>query len=143
MRHSCSLRMYAHFVVYCARPVSSQSDPPSTLPLSPPFPSFPLTLPLPPSPPGSSRKSPLNAFHLKSQVQSVFLPTFYSSLCRPLLMLNFDPLFPLMPHPFQGNKSFIAFSNLGDTESLTKTWKVRLVIISLSLSFPIPLHHRH
>lgn len=25
----------------------------------------------------------------------------------------------------QGNKSFVAFSNLGDTESLTKTWKVR------------------
>ncbi|KAH9963547.1 hypothetical protein BC827DRAFT_1266313 [Russula dissimulans] len=29
-----------------------------------------------------------------------------------------------MPHPFQGNKSFIAFSNLGDTDALTKTWKV-------------------
>jgi hypothetical protein len=40
-------------------------------------------------------------------------------------MLDFDPLLPLMPHPFQGNKSFIAFSNLGDTDSLTKTWKVR------------------
>ncbi|KAG0697485.1 hypothetical protein DFH29DRAFT_984242 [Suillus ampliporus] len=25
---------------------------------------------------------------------------------------------------FKGNKSFVAFSNLGDTESLTKTWKV-------------------
>ncbi|KAI0245842.1 hypothetical protein BJV78DRAFT_1277357 [Lactifluus subvellereus] len=29
-----------------------------------------------------------------------------------------------MPHPFQGNKSFIAFSNLGDADALTKTWKV-------------------
>ena len=25
----------------------------------------------------------------------------------------------------QGNKSFVAFSNLADTDSLTKTWKVR------------------
>ena len=25
----------------------------------------------------------------------------------------------------QGNKSFVAFSNLGDSESLTKTWKAR------------------
>jgi GATA-binding protein, other eukaryote len=25
----------------------------------------------------------------------------------------------------QGNKSFVAFSNLGETDSLTKTWKVR------------------
>ncbi|KAI0321928.1 hypothetical protein OF83DRAFT_1080557 [Amylostereum chailletii] len=32
--------------------------------------------------------------------------------------------FYLMPSSFQGNKSFIAFSNLGDTDSLTKTWKV-------------------
>ena len=31
--------------------------------------------------------------------------------------------FYLMPAN-QGNKSFIAFSNLGDTDSLTKTWKV-------------------
>ena len=26
-------------------------------------------------------------------------------------------------HDNQGNKSFVAFSNLNDTESLTKTWK--------------------
>ena len=32
--------------------------------------------------------------------------------------------FYLMPANAQGNKSFIAFSNLGDTDSLTKTWKV-------------------
>lgn len=32
--------------------------------------------------------------------------------------------FYLMPANEQGNKSFIAFSNLGDTDSLTKTWKV-------------------
>jgi GATA-binding protein, other eukaryote len=51
-------------------------------------------------------------------------------------MLHFDPLLPLMPHPFQGNKSFIAFSNLGDTDSLTKTWKVRRPLLP-SLS---PLH---
>ena len=25
---------------------------------------------------------------------------------------------------FKGNKSFVAFSNLGDTEALAKTWKV-------------------
>ena len=31
--------------------------------------------------------------------------------------------FYLMPAN-QGNKSFIAFSNLVDTDSLTKTWKV-------------------
>ena len=37
----------------------------------------------------------------------------------------FDWLY-LMPANEQGNKSFIAFSNLGDTDSLTKTWKVCL-----------------
>lgn len=31
---------------------------------------------------------------------------------------------------FQGNKSFVAFSNLGETDSLTKTWKVRSIFIS-------------
>ena len=60
-------------------------------------------------------------------------------------MLDIDSLFPIMPHPFQGNKSFIAFSNLGDTDSLTKTWKVRLISYYLSplvlpLAFPT---HRH
>ena len=54
-------------------------------------------------------------------------------------MLRFDPLLPLMPHPFQGNKSFIAFSNLGDTDSLTKTWKVRPS--SPPLSLPHTHHH--
>ncbi|KAH9956082.1 hypothetical protein BC827DRAFT_1347168 [Russula dissimulans] len=39
-------------------------------------------------------------------------------------MFDIDPFLPFMPHPFQGNKSFIAFSNLGDTDALTKTWKV-------------------
>ena len=46
----------------------------------------------------------------------------------------FDWLY-LTPANDQGNKSFIAFSNLGDTDSLTKTWKVRVV------SSP-PLHAR-
>jgi hypothetical protein len=41
-------------------------------------------------------------------------------------MPDVHSLFPLMPHPFQGNKSFIAFSNLGDADTLTKTWKVRI-----------------
>jgi hypothetical protein len=45
-------------------------------------------------------------------------------------MLDIESLLPLMPHPFQGNKSFIAFSNLADADSLTKTWKVRLYVIS-------------
>ena len=41
-------------------------------------------------------------------------------------MFDVDSLFPIMSYPFQGNKSFIAFSNLGDGDALTKTWKVRL-----------------
>lgn len=39
---------------------------------------------------------------------------------------------PFLTHPIgfrahhsQGNKSFVAFSNLADTDSLTSTWKVR------------------
>ncbi|THH12446.1 hypothetical protein EW146_g7691 [Bondarzewia mesenterica] len=39
-------------------------------------------------------------------------------------MIDLQTFFHLMPQSFQGNKSFIAFSNLGDTDSLTKTWKV-------------------
>ena len=35
----------------------------------------------------------------------------------------------------QGNKSFVAFSNLNDTEALTKTWKVG--------SRPLPMFHTH
>ena len=75
-----------------------------------------LSLTLPPSQP------PLNAVHLKSQVQSVF-PL---SLSPPALLLMFDNIESFLPfmHPFQGNKSFIAFSNLGDADALTKTWKV-------------------
>ena len=42
-------------------------------------------------------------------------------------MLDIESFLSLMPHPFQGNKSFIAFSNLGDADALTKTWKVRLL----------------
>ena len=38
--------------------------------------------------------------------------------------------FYLMPAN-QGNKSFIAFSNLGDTDSLTKTWKVCYYIANM------------
>jgi hypothetical protein len=54
-------------------------------------------------------------------------------------MFDVDPLFPIMSYPFQGNKSFIAFSNLGDGDALTKTWKVRLThLIYLSL-VPLPL----
>ena len=50
-------------------------------------------------------------------------------------MLDIESFLPLMPHPFQGNKSFIAFSNLGDADALTKTWKVRL----LTYHYPTPL----
>ncbi|KAI0297069.1 hypothetical protein B0F90DRAFT_1669623 [Multifurca ochricompacta] len=39
-------------------------------------------------------------------------------------MLDLQSFLPLIPHTFQGNKSFIAFSNLGDGDALTKTWKV-------------------
>jgi hypothetical protein len=46
-------------------------------------------------------------------------------------MLDIQFLFSLMPQSFQGNKSFIAFSNLGDADALTKTWKVRLLATSL------------
>ncbi|KAH9962509.1 hypothetical protein BGW80DRAFT_1355671 [Lactifluus volemus] len=38
-------------------------------------------------------------------------------------MPDVHSLLPLIPHPFQGNKSFIAFSNLGDADTLTKTWE--------------------
>ena len=53
-------------------------------------------------------------------------------------MLDIESFLPLMPHPFQGNKSFIAFSNLGDADALTKTWKVRL----LTDRYPTPIHSR-
>jgi hypothetical protein len=39
-------------------------------------------------------------------------------------MLDLQSFLSLMSHPYQGNKSFIAFSNLGDADALTKTWKV-------------------
>ena len=97
----------------------------STLSLVPPFPSFPFSLPS--SSPSSPPILSLNAFHLKSQVQSRFSHFYSSRYTRPLLMLNIDSLFPTMSYPFQGNKSFIAFSNLGDADALTKTWKVRLM----------------
>ena len=42
-------------------------------------------------------------------------------------MLDIESFLSVMPHSFQGNKSFIAFSNLGDADALTKTWKVCLV----------------
>jgi hypothetical protein len=45
-------------------------------------------------------------------------------------MLDIQFLF-LMPQSFQGNKSFITFSNFGDADALTKTWKVRLLAICL------------
>lgn len=47
---------------------------------------------------------------------------------RATLPLTHPPPFPSMF--FQGNKSFVAFSNLGETDSLTKTWKVRSIFIS-------------
>lgn len=60
---------------------------------------------------------------------SLVLPPMPSSI----LNLKFkvcrtrNPYSRLMPNPLfnKGNKSFVAFSNLGDSESLTKTWKVR------------------
>ena len=48
-------------------------------------------------------------------------------------MLDLQSFLSLMSHPYQGNKSFIAFSNLGDADALTKTWKVSLIISFLSL----------
>lgn len=68
----------------------------------------------------------------------------FSSI-RLFLMLDIQSLFSLMSQPFQGNKSFIAFSNLGDADALTKTWKVRLLahisspFLSLLTSLPLPL----
>jgi GATA-binding protein len=47
------------------------------------------------------------------------------------------PLSPSPPHFSQGNKSFVAFSNLNDAESLTQTWKVRIPIhLSLASNPP-------
>ena len=85
-------------------------------PLSPAL-SFSLFLSLAAFPLSAS----LNAFYLESQVQSRSPPSIP-------LMLDIESLLPLIPTPFQGNKSFIAFSNLGDADALTKTWKVRLFI---------------
>ena len=58
-------------------------------------------------------------------------------------MLNIDSLFPTMSYPFQGNKSFIAFSNLGDADALTKTWKVRLISHVSPLVLPLVFFPTH
>ena len=52
--------------------------------------------------------------NLKFKVGSPSLP----------FMQDIESFLSVMPHSFQGNKSFIAFSNLGDADALTKTWKV-------------------
>ena len=51
-------------------------------------------------------------------------------------MHDIEPFLPMIPHPFQGNKSFIAFSNLGDADALTKTWKVSRCHLSSSPVLP-------
>ena len=67
-----------------------------------------------------------DAQYHQSQVQGRLLPA-YSFLLVIIII--------------QGNKSFVAFSNLNDTESLTKTWKVQPS--SQLLCFPLfkPLSH--
>ncbi|KAJ6626070.1 hypothetical protein B0H10DRAFT_2211585 [Mycena sp. CBHHK59/15] len=69
----------------------------------------------------------LNALHPQPQVQS---PSPRPPARPDLTFLS--PLAPFPPLPLpcvfrsreKGNKSFVAFSNLNDSESLTKTWKV-------------------
>jgi len=49
-------------------------------------------------------------------------------------MSDIESFLPVMLHPFQGNKSFIA-PNLGDAIAYSKTWNVCLVTLATRPSF--------